>query len=80
MGEWKNRSFGWCADWFSPTYDRESPKDNPKGPPTGTMRVVRGGSFLCTKAYCNRFKVSARNHNTPDSAGSNGGFRCVADV
>ena len=41
---------------------------------------MRGGSFLCHHSYCNRYRVDARNSNTPDSATSNTGFRCVRDV
>ncbi|HEV2126970.1 MAG TPA: formylglycine-generating enzyme family protein, partial [Chloroflexota bacterium] len=37
----------WCADWFSPTYHVDGPRENPTGPPSGQGRVLRGGSFLC---------------------------------
>ena len=40
-------------------------------------RVMKGGSFLCHDSYCNRYRVAARTQNTPDSAASNIGFRCV---
>ena len=36
----------WCQDWYSRDYYSVSPKKNPKGPPTGAYRVVRGGSFF----------------------------------
>src|SRR5262245_31901274 len=29
----------WCADWFDPTYYTHSPRDDPRGPRTGTRRV-----------------------------------------
>jgi sulfatase modifying factor 1 len=72
----------WCQDWFSTDYHKLRPDltDNPTGPPSGTKRVQRGGSYLCHDSYCNRYRVSARIGNTPDSSGSNVGFRCVADV
>jgi formylglycine-generating enzyme required for sulfatase activity len=77
----------WCADWFSPTFHMngmmngmDGPQDNPVGPADGTDRVTRGGSFLCHKSYCNRYRVAARSHNTPDSSTGNLGFRCVVDV
>ena len=69
----------WCADWFSPTWHLDGPRDNPLGPPVGVARVMRGGSYLCHKSYCNRYRVAARSSNTPDSASGNLGFRCVAD-
>ncbi len=38
-------------------------------------RVIRGGSYLCHSSYCNRYRVAARSHNTPDSSTGHGGFR-----
>jgi formylglycine-generating enzyme required for sulfatase activity len=68
----------WCADWFSPrTYTDMSAKD-PRGPDRGDTRVLRGGSYLCHVSYCNRYRNSARSHNTPDSSMGNAGFRTVA--
>lgn len=73
----------WCADWFHPTWHiTASPltRDNPRGPDAGQNKVMRGGSFLCHASYCNRYRVAARTANTPDSATTNCGFRCVRDV
>jgi len=73
----------WCADWFSPHWHREAStktRDNPIGPPTGSKRVMKGGSFLCHHSYCNRYRLGARTSNPPDSAASNLGFRCARDV
>jgi len=72
----------WCQDWFNPEYHRIRPdlSDNPTGPPSGTKRVQRGGSYLCHDSYCNRYRLSARIGNTPDSAGGNLGFRCARDL
>ena len=67
----------WCADWFDAEFHRTAGTDNPTGPPTGTGKVMKGGSFLCHKSYCNRYRVAARTSNTPDSSTANMGFRCV---
>lgn len=70
----------WCSDWFSATFHKKgdnSVQVNPEGPPTGTTRVIRGGSYLCHKSYCNRYRVAARTSNTPDSSTGNMGFRCA---
>ncbi|KIL41323.1 hypothetical protein SD70_07660 [Gordoniibacillus kamchatkensis] len=67
----------WCSDWFSATYHVHGPRVNPQGPPEGQARVLRGGSYLCHKSYCNRYRVAARSRNTPDSSTGNIGFRCV---
>ncbi|MBT8159724.1 MULTISPECIES: formylglycine-generating enzyme family protein [Arthrobacter] len=67
----------WCNDWFLPKYYRTSPRENPKGPTIGAGRVMRGGSYLCHDSYCNRYRVSARTSNTPDSSSGNCGFRTI---
>jgi len=65
----------WCADWFSPAYHRATSADNPLfGQPTG-QRSMRGGSYLCHRSYCNRYRIAARSSNTPDSSSGNTGFR-----
>lgn len=70
----------WCADWFSPGYHRLTSADNPLfQEPTGS-RAMRGGSYLCHRSYCNRYRVAARSSNTPDSSTGNCGFRVAADV
>lgn len=65
----------WCADWFSAVFHRTGPRDDPAGPPSGSARVMRGGSHLCHASYCNRYRVGARSSNTPDSSTGNIGFR-----
>lgn len=72
----------WCWDWFDPSYYAKSPAADPTGPieNLSNRRVMRGGSFLCHESYCNRYRVDARNSNTPDSSSSNTGFRCVRDM
>ena len=74
----------WCADWFSASHHTQFPADevrvDPSGPAEGASRVLRGGSFLCHRSYCNRYRVGARSSNTPDSSTGNMGFRCVIDA
>lgn len=41
--------------------------------------VVRGGSHLCHDSYCDRYRLSARTGNTPDSSLSHTGFRGAQD-
>lgn len=68
----------WCDDWFSSDYHTVTSVHNPEHTqPTG-RRSMRGGSFLCHDSYCNRYRVSARGSNTPESASSNLGFRVAA--
>jgi len=70
----------WVHDWFDNTYYLRSPESNPPGPAKGDRRCMRGGSFLCHKSYCKRYRVAARNSNTPDSSSNHLGFRCAADA
>lgn len=69
----------WCADWYAPDTYRRGGAADPSGPPQGTARVMRGGSYLCHESYCRRYRVSARSANTPDSSTGNLGFRCARD-
>ncbi len=67
----------WCADRFSADHHRSGPRQNPQGPPDGASRVMKGGSYLCHRSYCNRYRVAARTAQTPDSSTANIGFRCA---
>jgi sulfatase modifying factor 1 len=69
----------WCSDWFHTDFTT-APQHDPTGPATGETKVMKGGSFLCHASYCNRYRVAARTANTPDSATSNIGFRCVQSI
>lgn len=69
----------WTADRWGVDHDA-GPLTDPTGSDTGSARVMRGGSYLCHASYCNRYRVAARTHNDPDSAGGNLGFRCAYSV
>ncbi|MFP5332494.1 MAG: formylglycine-generating enzyme family protein [Acidimicrobiia bacterium] len=72
----------WCADWWSADWHRAARSEtrvDPQGPPTGTAKVMRGGSYLCHDSYCNRYRVSARTSSTADSSTSHTGFRPATD-
>ena len=65
----------WCEDWFSPNYHRVTRAADPRYVvPTG-RRAMRGGSFLCHRSYCNRYRVAARSSNSPQSTTNHCGFR-----
>ena len=42
----------WCHDWYSETYYSGSPKEDPRGPAAGKMRVLRGGAWDSTADKC----------------------------
>lgn len=64
----------WCAERWS-----VNPASSMTTEPDSARRVMRGGSYLCHRSYCNRYRVAARSSNTPDSTTGNCGFRCVGD-
>lgn len=66
----------WTTDYWA-TDHLGRPLENPRGPDTGTNRVMRGGSYLCHASYCNRYRVGARSANEPSSSSGNMGFRCA---
>ena len=70
----------WQNDWFSTDFHRYGTRQNPAGPSSGTSKTIKGGSYLCHDSYCNRYRVSARSSNTPDSSTGNLGFRCASDM
>ena len=43
-------------------------------------KLSKGGSFLCHKSYCYRYRIAARTGNSPDSTTTHTGFRVVWDV
>jgi formylglycine-generating enzyme required for sulfatase activity len=66
----------WCADWYDARYYEVSPVDDPPGPPGGTRRSSRGGSWR------HQIKVSrcaARSAIPPHMRYSDYGFRLAAD-
>jgi len=42
----------WTNDWFSSEYYRESPAEDPQGPPSGTHHTLRGGSASVQAHEC----------------------------
>jgi sulfatase modifying factor 1 len=70
----------WVSDYWTIDHDVESILVNPKGPDSGRERTKKGGSFLCHKSFCYRYRIASRHHSTPDSATSNSGFRCAKDI
>lgn len=53
----------WCSDWYSGGYYSSSPQNNPKGPSSGSYRVLRGGGWNYTAEDC---RVAYRVRNSPD--------------
>ncbi|XP_053602723.1 formylglycine-generating enzyme [Plodia interpunctella] len=54
-------------EWTQDTWSKSQPQE----------KVKKGGSYLCHRSYCYRYRCSARSHNTADSSAGNLGFRCA---
>lgn len=52
---------------------------DPRNPYEPEIRVIRGGSFLCSDSYCASYRPSARMATSSDTSLSHTGFRCVLD-
>jgi sulfatase modifying factor 1 len=61
-----------CSDWYGEDYYAQSPDRDPTGPPTGTMRIHRGGAWWAGAMQCR----AARRQPWPQNRGYvNSGFR-----
>jgi formylglycine-generating enzyme len=80
----------WTSDWYRADYYQTLAATgeiarNPQGPaesldpgePGVPKRVQRGGSFLCTDQYCERYIAGGRGKGELDTGTNHLGFRCV---
>jgi formylglycine-generating enzyme required for sulfatase activity len=67
----------WCADWYEETYYTESPSRDPKGPTSGSLRVVRGAAWMGQHSW---LRAAYRFKSVPSSPHANRGFRCAQEV
>lgn len=66
----------WVADWYAESFSRADVR-NPKGPETGTAKVLRGGGWYDPP---NRLTTTKRWQASPDHRSDDIGFRCARDV
>ncbi|UCD57679.1 MAG: formylglycine-generating enzyme family protein, partial [Candidatus Hydrogenedentota bacterium] len=64
----------WCQDWYSRSYYKDSPNNNPTGPTEGSERVVRGGSW---KNSAHNLRSANREYCRPTNTCNYVGFRCA---
>lgn len=61
----------WCWDWYADRYP-PSPQTDPPGPASGSVRVLRGGSFISGPGY---LRAAYRGYYDPGFLGHDIGFR-----
>jgi len=67
----------WVSDWHDDDYYKQSPVDDPQGPPDGGVKVRRGGSWHTWAFYA---RASYRNWNAPDTRYTLVGMRLVREA
>ncbi|MBV9389704.1 MAG: formylglycine-generating enzyme family protein [Chroococcidiopsidaceae cyanobacterium CP_BM_ER_R8_30] len=81
----------WTSDWYSvghnykahqlnPTGPSQEQSFDPKKPGDGALHVVKGGSYLCAKNYCSRYRPAARESQAPDTGTTHIGFRLLKNL
>jgi formylglycine-generating enzyme required for sulfatase activity len=63
----------WIADWYSPSFSRAEVQ-NPKGPDSGTAKVLRGGGW---SDGAERITTTKRMYANPQERAEDIGFRCA---
>jgi formylglycine-generating enzyme required for sulfatase activity len=71
----------WVADWFGENYygtlSADKPREDTPGPQSGTLRVIRGGSW---NSFARRLRLSNRHRHEAHDRFDTLGFRCVREV
>jgi formylglycine-generating enzyme required for sulfatase activity len=64
-------------EWTADAFTIRSLKKEVKARLAGMKgyRLLKGGSFLCHRSYCFRYRIAARSGNSPDSTTTHQGFR-----
>ena len=66
----------WCADFYDKEFYKNSPTDDPKGPASGELRVLRGGSY---EDQLISLRSAIRGGAPASTRGPSAGFRVVRE-
>jgi eukaryotic-like serine/threonine-protein kinase len=66
----------WVYDWIGKEYISDAPAENPSGPSSGVMRVIRGMSWDIDYGE----SAIYRQNNWPDQSSASLGFRCAVSA
>ncbi len=67
----------WTQDWYDMSYYVNAPAKNPKGPQSGILKVIRGGSW---RSFDSDLRVTARGKGGFALKTHGIGFRCARDM
>jgi len=67
----------WTQDWYDAEYYAHAPDKNPKGPDTGILKVIRGGSW---RSFDTDLRVTSRGKGGFALKTHGIGFRCARDI
>ena len=68
----------WCADAFRIRSRRREARQRNEHAARNGERVLKGGSFLCHRSYCHRYRIAARTGASANSSTAHTGMRIVA--
>jgi formylglycine-generating enzyme required for sulfatase activity len=70
----------WVADWFDGSYYGQSPSQDPRGPSSGRVRALRGGSWSHLAEYTRASdRIRCRRYRCRIHDAGFLGFRCVGE-
>ena len=69
----------WCADAFRVRSLARAAKERNAHARAADERLLKGGSYLCHRSYCHRYRIAARTGVSADSSTGHVGFRLVFD-
>ncbi|NKB51729.1 MAG: SUMF1/EgtB/PvdO family nonheme iron enzyme [Rhizobiaceae bacterium] len=70
----------WCSDAFKVNSLKRNAKLRNKQAVKEGEKLLKGGSFLCHRSYCTRYRTAARSGVRADSSAAHTGLRIVFDV
>ena len=69
----------WCADRFRVRSISTAGKQRDAQALAEGERTLKGGSYLCHRSYCHRYRIAGRMGRAPDSAAGHVGIRLAFD-
>lgn len=70
----------WTADPFRIRSLGSAAKARTRAAAAAKERVMKGGSYLCHRSYCYRYRIAARVGHSPDTSAGHTGFRLAYDA